>query len=59
MSPFPVLGLLGGIFQFLSTLNKTVCRQTVQTDLDYHCLLMYHKKNVRHKRVYPLPHRAF
>ena len=60
MSPFPILGLLGGIFHFLSTLYKTLCKQTVdtdQTDLGTHCLPLYHKNNVRHKRVYPLPHR--
>ena len=30
-SPFPILGLLGGIFHFYSSLNRNVCKHTVET----------------------------
>ena len=35
-SPFPILGLLGGIFHFYSNFNRTFCKQTVET-LIRHC----------------------
>ena len=49
-SPFPILGLFGGIFHF----KRNVCKQTVEnlnaalnaaSDQVLHCLLMSHKKD--------------
>ena len=59
MSPFLILGMLGGIFCFCSNFNRKFCKQRVETlitdqmptcavsDLGLHCLLMSHKKDVR------------
>ena len=40
--PFLFYGLLGGIFHFYSNLNRTFCKQTVET------LSRSHKENARH-----------
>ena len=52
-SSFLILGLLGGIFRFNSNLNRTLCKQTVETlirrhvasDLGLRCLPLSHKKD--------------
>ena len=56
-SPFPYLGLLGGISHFYSNFGRTFCNQTVDkpdqtphcaaSDLGLHCLPMLHKKGAR------------
>ena len=55
-SPFSFKGLLGGIFHFYSNFNRTVCKQTVETDqtphsaatdLGLHSLPMSYKKDAR------------
>ena len=54
MSPFPILGMLGGIFHSLSNFNRTFCKQIVVTlasDLGLHCLPMTHKKDAMLIRV--------
>ena len=58
MSPFPILGLLGGIFHFYSNFKRNLImlansREPDQTphfavfDLVLHCLPMSHKKDAR------------
>ena len=54
-SPFPILGLLGGIFHFYSNIKRNVCKQTVEKPdqtpqnaascLVLRCLQMSHKKD--------------
>ena len=39
-SPFPILGLLGGIFHFYSNFNKILCKQTVKTLIRRHILCL-------------------
>ena len=55
-SPFPILGLLDGIFHFYSNLKRNFCKQTVESlirlrfvasDLVLHCLPMSYKKDAR------------
>ena len=54
-SPFPILGLLGGIFHFYSNFERDFCKQTMEnlirhckmSDLVLHSLLMSHKKDAR------------
>ena len=43
-SPFPILGLLGGIFHFYSNFKRNFCKRTVE---NLHCLPMSHKKDDR------------
>ena len=38
MSPFPILGVLAGIFHFYSNFNGTFCKQTVETLIRCHVL---------------------
>ena len=38
MSPFPVLGLLGGIFHFFSNFKRNFCKQTVENMIRRHTL---------------------
>ena len=48
MSPFPILGMLGGIFHYRPDLNRTSCKQivvTLATNLGLHFLPMTHKKD--------------
>ena len=49
MSPFPNLGLLGGIVHFYSNYKRNFCKQTVESlaasDLVLHCLPVSHKKD--------------
>ena len=50
ISPFPVLGLLGGIFHFCSNFKRNFCKQTVENLIRrriLHCLPMSHKKDAR------------
>ena len=51
MSPFPILGLLGGIFHLDSIFKRNFCKQTVEnlaaSDLVLHWLPMSHKKDAR------------
>ena len=51
MSPFPILGLLGGTFHFYSDFNRAFCKQTVEnseaSDLGLYCLLCPIKKDAR------------
>ena len=44
-SPFPFLGLLGGIFHFYSNFKRNFC--LAASDLVLHCLPMSHKKDTR------------
>ena len=59
-SPYPILGLLGGIFHFYSEFDRTFCKQTVNnlirrrrtprsaaSGLFMHCLANKEDKNVR------------
>ena len=51
-SPFPVLGVSGGIFHFYSNFNRLFCKQIVETlirhrDLGLNCLSASHKKDAR------------
>ena len=51
-SPFPILGLLGGIFHFYSNFKRNFCKQTVKNlirrrHLVLHCLPVSHKKDAR------------
>ena len=50
MSPFPILGLLGGIFHLDSIFKRNFCKQTVEnlaaSDLVLHCLLMSHNRTL-------------
>ena len=48
MSPFPILGMLGGIFHYRPDLDRTFCKQkvlTLATNLGLHFLPMTHKKD--------------
>ena len=38
MSPYPILGLLGGIFHFYSNFDRTFCKQTVENLIRCHFL---------------------
>ena len=38
-SPFPISGLLGGIFHFYSNFKRNVCKQTVENLIRHHILL--------------------
>ena len=64
MSPFPILGLLGGIFSFLFKFKKKLLfansgehDQNTASDLVLHCLLMSHKNGARLIWVNPLASR--
>ena len=57
-APFPILGVLGGIFHFYSNFDRTFCKQTCSgdtdqtphsavSDLGLHCLPVSHKKDAR------------
>ena len=55
-SPYPILGLLGGICHFHFIFKKKICKQTGEpdqtprlaaSDLVLHCLPMSHKKDAR------------
>ena len=48
MSPFPILGLLGGIFHFYSNFKRNFCKPTVENLIRrrvVHCLQMSLKKD--------------
>ena len=52
-SPFPILGVLGGIFYFYSNFKMSFCKKIVEklSDQILHCLSMSHKKDARRIRV--------
>ena len=46
-SPFPILGVLGGIFFLNLNFNRKFCKRYAVSDQVLHCLLMSHKKDAR------------